>query len=153
MNHIITRPQRRSRALLGSTMAMLVALPLAATLGIGATASAAAPDREPAPASTSEPATEKSAPADDATWLGDAVPSVAKRALREAAAAEDGSFDALLFSKTAAFRHDTIPVAIAAIQQLGVDERLHGDGHGGQHRVHRRQPRPVRGRHLPVDDR
>ncbi len=122
MNHIITRPQRRSRALLGSTMAMLVALPLSATLGMGATASAATPDREPAPARTSEPVAEKSSPADEATWLGDAVPSVAKRALKEAAAAADGSFDALLFNKTAAFPHANIPVATAAIQQLGVDE-------------------------------
>ena len=43
MNRIITRPQRRSRALLGSTMAMLVALPLAAVLGMGAAADAAEP--------------------------------------------------------------------------------------------------------------
>ncbi|MCB7138002.1 ThuA domain-containing protein [Cellulosimicrobium marinum] len=38
-----------------------------------------------------------------------------------AAAADTAPFDLLVFSKTAGFRHGSIPAGIAAIQQLGVD--------------------------------
>ena len=36
-------------------------------------------------------------------------------------AQEDPAFDALVFSKTAAFRHDSIPAAVAAIEALGAE--------------------------------
>jgi len=36
-----------------------------------------------------------------------------------AAASGDPPFSALVFSKTAAFRHDSIPAGVAAIRQLG----------------------------------
>ncbi|WP_253182039.1 ThuA domain-containing protein [Cellulosimicrobium cellulans] len=45
----------------------------------------------------------------------DALPAVS------AAAAETEPFDVLVFSKTAGFRHGSIPAGIAAIQQLGAD--------------------------------
>jgi type 1 glutamine amidotransferase len=37
------------------------------------------------------------------------------------------NFNVLLFSKTTGFRHDSIPAAIAAIQQLGADNGFHVD--------------------------
>ena len=42
MNSIITRLRGRSRATLGTTLAMVVALPLGATIGLSATAATAA---------------------------------------------------------------------------------------------------------------
>ncbi|WP_125776714.1 ThuA domain-containing protein [Antribacter gilvus] len=47
----------------------------------------------------------------------DAAPAVAD--LRTAAEAAVEPFDALVFSRTAGFRHDSIPAGVAAIQQLG----------------------------------
>ena len=52
----------------------------------------------------------------------------------------------LVFSKTAGFRHDSIPAGIAAIQQLGTQNDFTVDGDRGQRRVHRREPRAVRRR-------
>ena len=45
------------------------------------------------------------------------------------------------------------PAGIAAIQQLGTAERLRRRRDRGRRAVHRRQPRPVRRRRVPVDDR
>ncbi|WP_346015976.1 ThuA domain-containing protein [Couchioplanes caeruleus] len=44
-----------------------------------------------------------------------------------AAATGHPRFDALVFSKTAAFRHDSIPAAVAAIRQLGAQYRFRVD--------------------------
>ena len=44
----------------------------------------------------------------------------------------------LVFSKTAGFRHDSIPAGIAAIQRARHGERLRGRRHRGRGRVHRR---------------
>ena len=41
------------------------------------------------------------------------------QAVPQAAQAADEPFSVLVFSKTAGFRHDSIPAGIAAIQQLG----------------------------------
>ena len=46
MNRLITRLQRRSRVAVGSTMALIVSLPLGATIGLASTATAA-PSPEP----------------------------------------------------------------------------------------------------------
>ena len=121
MNRIITRPRGRARAALGSTMAMLVALPLGAALGMGpAAATPAAPTAAASTATSQEEVQDAAAQAEPT--LGRAVPWTAGRQSKaEAAAAAAGSFDALVFSKTAAFRHDNIPAAKAAIQKLGVD--------------------------------
>lgn len=123
MNRLITRLHRRSRVAVGSTMALIVSLPLGATIGLAAAATAA-PSPEPAAATapddrakTSEK-TAKTGERATASTLGDAVPWTADPAASAAAAAEE-PFDALLFSKTAAFRHANIPGAITAIQQLG----------------------------------
>src|SRR5687768_9485280 len=103
MNRLITRLQRRSRVAVGSTMALIVSLPLGATIGLAAAATAA-PSPEPAAATapddrakTSEEAA-KTGKRDTASTLGDAVPWTADPAASAAAAAEE-SFDALLFSK------------------------------------------------------
>ncbi|MFC8923921.1 ThuA domain-containing protein [Cellulosimicrobium sp. NPDC057127] len=50
-----------------------------------------------------------------------AAPGDALAAAPVAAAAETEPFDVLVFSKTAGFRHGSIPAGIAAIQQLGAD--------------------------------
>ncbi|MDI5940843.1 ThuA domain-containing protein, partial [Micromonospora sp. DH15] len=52
-----------------------------------------------------------------------AAPAAAQAAPLAApvAAAATDPFSVLVFSKTAAFRHDAIPAGIAAIQKLGVD--------------------------------
>jgi hypothetical protein len=87
MNRIITQPKRRSRAVVGSTIAMLVALPLSVALGLGASASAGAGDGDKAPAGTSQ----ESSPGGEGTELGKAKPwppaSIASAEV-EAAAAE-----------------------------------------------------------------
>ena len=59
----------------------------------------------------------------------------------------------LVFSKTAGFRHDSIPAGIAAIQQLGAQNGFARRGHRGRGRVHRRQPVPIRRRRLAFHDR
>lgn len=48
------------------------------------------------------------------------TPSTAA-ATHATAAGEDPGFDALVFSKTAAFRHSSIPTGIAAIEKLGAE--------------------------------
>ncbi|WP_246850470.1 ThuA domain-containing protein [Nocardioides xinjiangensis] len=119
MNRLITQLQGRSRAALGSTMAMLVALPLGATLGLSAApAGAAVPDRPTKEASSSE----KRQPEQDV--IGEATPWTAPSAAASAAAAAEESFDALLFSKTAAFRHSNIDEATTAIQALAADNNF-----------------------------
>ena len=57
-----------------------------------------------------------------------------------AATAEEG-FDALVFSKTAGFRHDSIPAGIAAIEQLGAEHGFTVERDRGRRGVHRREPR------------
>ncbi len=112
MKNIITRLRKRSRSTLGSSLAMIVALPLSAAVGLSLTATAAdaaAPSAAPAKVAA---ASAKSAIAP----LGKAVPWTANAA---ATAAAEEQFDALLFSKTAAFRHANIDEATTAIQQLG----------------------------------
>ncbi|WP_338403968.1 ThuA domain-containing protein [Cellulosimicrobium arenosum] len=49
------------------------------------------------------------------------VPSTPLQAVDVAAAADTEPFDVLVFSKTAGFRHGSIPAGIAAIEQLGED--------------------------------
>lgn len=137
MNHLITRLRKGSRLALGSSLATIVALPLGATVGLGLTAPAAgaAVPEATAPAVAAAPETPgesgdhgdhdhgTSQTLDEALGrtaesvpLSKAVPWTADEA---ATARADESFDALVFSKTAAFRHGNIPTAIAAIQQLG----------------------------------
>jgi hypothetical protein len=60
-------------------------------------------------------------------------------------------FSALIFSKTAAFRHtQCIPQGTVAIAQAAQDR---GFRDGGRLAVHRREPRQVRRGDLPVHDR
>ncbi len=122
MNRLITRLQRRSRVAVGSTMALIVSLPLGATIGLAATATAApSPERPAATDSQAKKApkgSEKAAKGETASTLGDAVPWTADPKASAAAAAADESFDALIFSKTAAFRHSNIDEATTAIQGL-----------------------------------
>ena len=54
--------------------------------------------------------------------------------------------------RTAGFRHDSIPQGIAVIQELGAANGFTVDRDRGPDAVHRRQPRAVRRRRLPVDD-
>ncbi|MCY4727721.1 ThuA domain-containing protein [Nocardioides sp. STR2] len=109
-------------------MALIVSLPLGATIGLASTA-AAAPSPQPAAASAPDdsaktsPTSAKSAPTKAESTLGDAVPWTADPKASAAAAAEE-SFDALLFSKTAAFRHDNIGAATTAIQQLATQNNF-----------------------------
>ncbi len=121
MNRIITQPKRRSRAVVGSTIAMLVALPLSVALGLGASASAGAGDGDKAPAGTSQ----ESSPGGEVTELGKAKPwPPASIASAEVEAAAAGSFDALLFSETQAFRHSNLDEGITAIQQLAASNNF-----------------------------
>ncbi len=123
MNRLITRLQRRSRVAVGSSMALLVSLPLGAGVGLASSATAApsteraaatAPDDR---ATASDRTEKKQRKSETESALGDAVPWTADPAASAAAAAEE-SFDALLFSKTAAFRHSHIDEATTAIQGL-----------------------------------
>ncbi|HSF35420.1 MAG TPA: ThuA domain-containing protein [Nocardioides sp.] len=128
MNRLITRLQRRSRVAVGSSMALLVALPLGAGVGLASSATAA-PSTELATATSTDDRTasdrtgknQKNTGAE--STLGDAVPWTADPAASAAAAAEE-SFDALLFSKTAAFRHSNIDEATTAIQALAADNNF-----------------------------
>ncbi len=88
-----------------------------------------------------------------AAMFGAAVVAGLFPATTALAAPGDPTFKVLVFSKTAGFRHDSIPAGIAAIQQLGAGQRLHGRRHRGRHRVHRRQPGPVRRGGLAVHHR
>ena len=127
MNRLITRLQRRSRVAVGSTMALIVSLPLGATIGLASTATAApSPERAAAtdtPAKKAPKGSEKAGRDETASTLGDAVPWTADPKASAAAAAEE-SFDALLFSKTAAFRHSNIDEATTAIQALAADNNF-----------------------------
>jgi len=132
-------PDRRSRGLRGSAKRALVltatTVLAAASAPAGASSALAAPTT---PAGWASPAlavpAEASATAAKASPAS-AVPAKASRAsagsvaqsgaraarsdVRQAAQAEP--FSILVFSKTAGFRHDSIPAGIAAIQQLGAD--------------------------------
>jgi len=128
MNRLITRLQRPSRIAVGSTMALIVSLPLGAAIGLGATAAGAAvPSQAPDPVTATGTQVEKRAgdtsgkKAGDQAPEGNAVAWTADRAASAAAAAAAEPFDALVFSKTAAFRHSNIDEATAAIQQLGTE--------------------------------
>ncbi|MER7458084.1 ThuA domain-containing protein [Micromonospora sp. NPDC126480] len=77
------------------------------TLGLAATALVAAPAAQAA----------RTVPAAQAAPAAAPAP----------AAAEDEPFSILVFSKTAGFRHDSIPTGIAAIQQLGADNGFNVD--------------------------
>lgn len=128
MNRLITRLQRRSRVAVGSTMAMIVSLPLGASIGLASASSAAVPSPATERASTTsdDQATtpgKNGKRTKDSSTLGDAVPWTADPAASAAAAAEE-SFDALLFSKTAAFRHSNIDEATTAIQALAADNNF-----------------------------
>ena len=57
----------------------------------------------------------------------------------------------LVFSETAGFRHDSIPAGITAIQELGAANGFAVDATEDSTPVQRHEPRPVPGRHLPVD--
>ncbi|WP_299924526.1 ThuA domain-containing protein [uncultured Nocardioides sp.] len=107
-------------------MALLVSLPLGAGIGLASSATAA-PSTERAAATAPEASatdrTEKRKKKESATTLGDAVPWTADPAASAAAAAEE-SFDALVFSKTAAFRHGNIDEATTAIQGLAADNNF-----------------------------
>ena len=59
---------------------------------------------------------------------------------------------ALVFSKTAGFRHDSIPAEITAIQGSGRRRELAGRQHRGRVAVHRRRAVALRRRDLPLDD-
>jgi PKD repeat protein/glucose/arabinose dehydrogenase len=129
MNRIITRLQRRSRVVVGSSMALLVSLPLGAGVGLASSATAApsteraaatAPDDR---ATASDRTESKQKKTEAESTLGEAVPWTADPVASAAAAAEE-SFDALLFSKTAAFRHSNIDEATTAIQALAADNNF-----------------------------
>ena len=70
-----------------------------------------------------------------------------------AAAQTEPRFRALLFTKTDAFRHDSIPAGVAAVQELARGQQLHRGPHGGLDAVQRRQPRQLRRRDLAEHDR
>ncbi|MEH1167932.1 ThuA domain-containing protein [Micromonospora sp. CPCC 205539] len=89
-------PSRRARVPITAT---LISLALASTTLVGPPAQAAT--AEPAPAAQAAPAAQ----------IAPAPP--------RAAQAADDPFSVLVFSKTAGFRHDSIPAGLAAIQQLG----------------------------------
>ena len=75
MNRLITRLQRRSRVAVGSTMALIVSLPLGATIGLAATATAAP---SPATATADTPAKKASEGSEKAGTTSSAatIPSV-----------------------------------------------------------------------------
>ncbi|WP_243731726.1 ThuA domain-containing protein [Nocardioides ochotonae] len=130
MHQLITRLRKGSRTALGSTLATVVSLPLAATVGLGLSAPAAqATEPEKAPSASAKASDRTQAKAQKGEKGKQAKQG--SKALREsvplpwtmdAAAAAEGEaeqFDALIFSKTAAFRHSNIDEATTAIQQLG----------------------------------
>ncbi|WP_166849433.1 ThuA domain-containing protein [Isoptericola sp. BMS4] len=99
MNHV---RQRRPRAALRAARigtATLGALSLSATLAVTAQATPAAPA---------------------------SVPATVPTGLAAHPADEHGGepFDALVFSRTAGFRHDSIPAGVAAIEQLGTEHEF-----------------------------
>ena len=57
-----------------------------------------------------------------------------------------------MFTKTAEFRHDSIPAAIQAVQQLGAQNGFGVDQTEDARRLHRLEPRPLPGRDVPAHD-
>ncbi|GAA3213898.1 ThuA domain-containing protein [Oerskovia jenensis] len=94
MRNVLWRAPRATMRTVAAVAATAVALPL--SMATGAAAFAAAP----------------------AAALSSVQPAASVAAAPEAAAAP---FDALIFSKTAGFRHDAIPAGIAAIEKLGTE--------------------------------
>ena len=62
----------------------------------------------------------------------------------------DTDFDVLVFSKTAGFRHDSIPAGIAAIRELGAANGFTVTATEDAAAFTTGQPRPVQGGRLPV---
>ena len=123
-------PDRRSRGLRGSVRRALVLTAttvLAAAfapagwaspaLAVPAAASATPANASPASAVSVAQSGARIAQSDARIAQSDA--RAAQSDARQAAQAEP--FSVLVFSKTAGFRHDSIPAGIAAIQQLGAD--------------------------------
>ena len=65
----------------------------------------------------------------------------------------DAPYDVLVFSKTAGFRHSSIPTGIAAVQELGAEHGFTVTATEDPDHVQRRRPRRVRGRALALDHR
>ena len=57
----------------------------------------------------------------------------------------------LVFSKTAGFRHDSIPQGIAAVQAIGQANGFAVDATEDAEPLHGREPRAVQGRRVAVD--
>ena len=128
MKTISAQARKRSRVALGSAMALVVGLPLGASLGLGLAASPAGAV-VPAPASTQASPAEVTGDSAGRGTGGDAPESnavawTANRAASAAAAAAGETFDALVFSKTAAFRHSSIDEGVAAIQRLATENNF-----------------------------
>ena len=70
-------------------------------------------------------------------------------------AADDPSkrLRALVFSKTAGFRHDSIGAGVTALRQLGTDKNWQVDATEDAAWFTRRHPRPLRHGDLPLDHR
>ncbi|MDF2849218.1 MAG: hypothetical protein K0R97_3200, partial [Oerskovia sp.] len=94
MRNVLWRAPRATMRTVAAVAATAVALPL--SMATGAAAFAAAPGAS----------------------LSSVQPAASVAAAPEAAAAP---FDALIFSKTAGFRHDAIPAGITAIEKLGTE--------------------------------
>ncbi|MEV4541816.1 ThuA domain-containing protein [Micromonospora echinaurantiaca] len=103
----------RSRRARFPVLATLLPLALTATTLFGVPAAQATPPAQTAPAAQAAPLTAPAAQTQPRT--GPAAPLAAP------APAADEPFSVLVFSKTAGFRHDSIPTGIAAIQQLGAE--------------------------------
>lgn len=58
----------------------------------------------------------------------------------------------LVFSKTAGFRHDSIPEGVAAVRELGAAHGFAVDATEDSRRLHHPQPRALRRRGVPLDD-
>ena len=150
MKTIITRLQRRSRATLGSTMALLVALPMGAAIGLTATSASAAVPPAPSSATTSDTST----PAKTKTKLGEAVPWTEERAAK---AAEQGvagdAFKAMVFSKTAGVPPRQHRRRDHGDQKLGTENNFTVDATEDATAFNAAEPRSVPGRHLPLHHR
>ena len=129
MNTLITRLRKSARAALCSSLATVVLLPVGDTVGLGMTASAAQAAGPPthAPGAASPDGAESEEDGRDSGPSGDSVPlsHVVPWTAEDGSAAEQhDEFDALVFSRTAAFRHSNIDEGIAAIQQLGIEHHF-----------------------------
>ncbi len=85
--------------------------------------------------------------------VSDGEDTASKTVTVQVLAADDpeAEFRVLVFSETTGFRHDSIDEGIAAIQALGLGERLPGRRHRGLVRVPRGSPGPLRHGRVPVD--